>query len=100
MGSGSGNRGVRSWGGQQLIRNQGQVFIGPGRDWDLLSWCYEVGKGEGKKVLLLSLVISLPISCLSSAALLPDHLSQLIRSALTWESEDQLLTLEKSITDR
>lgn len=54
-----------------------------------------MGKREGKKVLLLSLVIFLPIPCLSSAALLPDHLSQLIRSALTWESEDQLADLGK-----
>lgn len=35
VGSGPGNRGVRNWDGQQLIKNQGQVFIGPGKDWGL-----------------------------------------------------------------
>lgn len=46
-------------------------------------------------MLLLSLVISLPIPSLSRAALLPDHLSQLIRSVLRRESEDQLADLGK-----
>lgn len=93
--SGPGDRGVRSWGGQQLIGNLGQIFIGPGRNWDLLGSRY--GWGRVTMGLVCQQLVFLPTPCLSSASLLPDNLSRLIWSALRWGYKDRVAAVPPGI---